>query len=1129
MIRHSRNASILLAVLALLILVQCGKDSPTRPQPVSLVPARITITPDAPALIETGQSTRLSAAVMDQHDVVITDLKVVWSSSNSVVARVNAEGVVTARKSGHARITASSGNVVASVNVSVIPATATIVVTPTLVRLSNIGQTQQLSAGFRDGNHQIVSGGSVSWSSSDPRLATVSPSGVVTAHGRGTVQITATSGSLSTSIGVSIMTSDSDNDALIALVRLYNSTNGSEWKSKAHWLSQAPLGAWYGVTADEDGRITGLDLSDNNLSGSLPSSLSKLKDLTTIDISNNTGLTGPLPQSLTRLSIESLLMGGTDLCASAETGFQNWLQGITDTNGISACTSVNPDREVLVTFYNATNGLNWTDNTNWLSSEPLNEWYGVSTDANQRVVSLDLFENNLLGTLPIELGQLESLEKLHLSFNGGLSGPIPRELGDLENLRRLDLLYCNISGSIPPELGRLTNLEFLNLSNNSTTLTGPLPSELGQLTKLRDLSLGGNGFTGSIPREIGQLAELVNLRLARNTLSGSIPKELGQLTNLKWLELYENELTGQIPGDIGRMTSLETLDLSLNQLTASVPPELGNMAALKVLVLAGNTELAGPLPSELSRLNLETLLLGNTGICAPRDTVFQSWIRTVQNKRIKQCTIQATATAYLSQATQSLDNPVPLVAGEDALLRVFIKSEEEIDVNMPPVRAMFFQGGIAVYTADIPGDAHFVPDTFDENMLIATANTVVPGSVVMPGLEAVIEIDPGETLVSSIGIGGRIPKTGTIAFDVRQLPTLDLTLVPYLWVDGPELSVLSAIEGLTPESDLMRPTHDLLPIGDFRLTIHSPVWTSVDPISDSVPVMGPELEAIYAIEGERGYYMGIFRAQGPSGLLGIAQGVPSYLSLSVLDPFTIAHELGHNLNLNHAPCGGAGGPDRYFPYGDGSIGVSGFDFTGGDLVSPETADLMSYCHPQWISDYSFTRALIHRMAEGARFATPPMSAASRGLLLWGGMDRAGELSLEPAFVVDATPVLPREDGPYTLTGEREDGSVLFTLSFAISEYVDAEGGSFAFIIPAREDWSGILVRITLSGPEGFDSVDTESDQHYAIMRDSATGEVRGILRDWPDPNNPSLAGRRIPPEPGLEIVTSGGIPAPESW
>lgn len=51
----------------------------------------------------------------------------------------------------------------------------------------------------------------------------------------------------------------------------------------------------------------------------------------------------------------------------------------------------------------------------------------------------------------------------------------------------------------------------------------------------------------------------------------------------------------------------------------------------------------------------------------------------------------------------------------------------------------------------------------------------------------------------------------------------------------------------------------------------------------------------------------------------------------------------------------------------------------------------------------------------------------------------------------------------------------------------------------------------------------------AIMRDEVTGEVRGIFRDWPDPSDSSTAGRRIPPEPGMEVTVSGGVPEQDSW
>ena len=944
---------------------------------------------------------------------------------------------------------------------------------------------------------------------------------------------------------------DLDTVALIALVGLYNSAGGSNWEHNTNWLRQAPLGAWHGVTTDANGKVTELDLSNNSLNGSLPAALSSLSDLKVLNVSENPGLTGPLPQSFKSFNLETLSLDGTGLCVPADSSFQLWLQGIPEVSGQTDCSSVNPDREVLVTLYNKTNGSNWTKNSNWLSTEPLDNWHGVTTDGSGRVTELILQSNNLLGTVPGELGQLNELQILRLGFNE-LSGSIPPELGNLVNLHTLEIPFCWLSGTIPPELGRLTRLETLSLGGNGSTLTGPLPRELGLLSNLKTIWLHDNGFTGHIPlelgqinrlevidlrwnnltgripRELGELSQLRELRLVSNEISGPLPLELGRLTNLVQLELSRNQISGTLPPELGQLPNLRVLDLANNSLQSPIPSELGQLSALRELVLAGNSEMSGPLPREITKLSLETLMLGDTGICTPRDIGFQAWLRSVQYSRVGLCSIPIRATAYLTQATQSLDYPVPLVAGEDAFLRVFVQSDDGMDITMPPVRATFYQNGNTVYTVDISGEEFNVPDVLDENELSGSANVTVPGSVVMPGLEAVIEIDPDETLEPANGISGRIPDSGRMSVDVRQMPTLDLTLVPYLWSDGPELAVLSVVDGLTPESELMRPTRDLLPVGDFRLTVHAPVWTSVDPISDNVITMGPELEAIYAIEGGRGYYMGIFRAQGPSGLLGIAAGIPSYLSFSVLDPNVIAHELGHNLNLYHAPCGGAAGPDPYFPYDDGSVGTSGYNFLSGNLVSPGTWDLMSYCEPQWISDYSFTRALNHRMAEGAKVLPAP-AVAVKGLLLWGGLDHEGDIFLEPAFVVDAPPSLPSENGPYTITGEREDGSVLFTMSFDISEYADAEGGSFAFILPVRANWAGSLERMTISGPGGFDSIGDEENSHYALMRDSATGEVRGILRDWPDPTDSLAAGRRVPPEPGLEIVTSGGIPGVDSW
>ena len=148
-------------------------------------------------------------------------------------------------------------------------------------------------------------------------------------------------------------------------------------------------------------------------------------------------------------------------------------------------TSAATDREALVALYNATDGANWRENTNWLSSAPLDDWYGVKTDSDGRVVEVSLWLNKLEGELPSELGNLAKLERLNLPLNG-LNGDIPSELGMLSSLQELILLGNQLTGEIPVELGGLTNLEKLYLSVGNR-FTGCIPSAL-QHVAVNDLS-----------------------------------------------------------------------------------------------------------------------------------------------------------------------------------------------------------------------------------------------------------------------------------------------------------------------------------------------------------------------------------------------------------------------------------------------------------------------------------------------------------------------------------------------------------------------------------------------------------------------------------------------------------------
>ena len=206
------------------------------------------------------------------------------------------------------------------------------------------------------------------------------------------------------------------------------------------------------------------------------------------------------------------------------------------------------DRAALVALYDTTDGLNWTNNMNWLSSQPIGTWYGVTSDGTGRVIHLELYENRLSGQIPPELGSLDNLLLLNLSWNR-LSGQIPPELGSLDNLLLLNLSWNRLSGQIPADLGSLYNLRRLYLEGN--LLRGPMPPELGNLDNLTVLHLSGNRLSGQVPPELSNLDNLTVLHLYGNRLSGQVPSDLlSGIENLTWLTLGGNRLTGCVPSDL---------------------------------------------------------------------------------------------------------------------------------------------------------------------------------------------------------------------------------------------------------------------------------------------------------------------------------------------------------------------------------------------------------------------------------------------------------------------------------------------------------------------------------------------------------------------------------------------------
>ena len=485
--------------------------------------------------------------------------------------------------------------------------------------------------------------------------------------------------------------------------------------------------------------------------------------------------------------------------------------------------------------------------------------------------------------------------------------------------------------------------------------------------------------------------------------------------------------------------------------------------------------------------------------------------------------VRLTAPAvYLNQAIQRLDGTVPLIAGRKALLRVFVTGDE-VSYYEPKAFADFLLGGRVIHT--VPMDPpHVIPDAVDEKWRLQSFNAEIPGEVIRPGVGLSVEMDPDGVVPLRPGSERRIPAEGTLALNVVELPVHFQTLVPVIAATDPREQIRIWAQGMTAESEWLQFARSVLPIGDMHLTMHDPFYTSVDLNTfDGWRQLISDIRTLRTMENGRGYYYGAFHRANLTGLVGLGYiGYPVSIGLSQDDTF--AHEVGHNMSLAHAPCGGAGGADPKFPYRDGSTGVWGYNPAGGGIIDPDQyKDLMGYCNPNWVSDYSFEKALDFRVRTEIRpgggdpGGVDPVDirGSAEQTLLLRGRAVGGELVLEPAFLVETQPVLPGGDGPYRLEGFGSGGRIVFSFDFTPTP-LEFGGGDFLFAVPWDAESNGALERVVLSGPEGEFVLGPSSTRPMAIVTNRDNGQVRAILRNW-------NGGLNLLDE-NTEIVVSDGLP-----
>lgn len=355
---------------------------------------------------------------------------------------------------------------------------------------------------------------------------------------------------------------------------------------------------------------------------------------------------------------------------------------------------------------------------------------------------------------------------------------------------------------------------------------------------------------------------------------------------------------------------------------------------------------------------------------------------------IGQIAIYQGVKAVLMENGAPASNTVPIVAGRDALLRVFLALDGNYD-GQPVTARLHIEGAPAPieYVGPISGAPK-------DSTLNSTLNFDIPGSILPTGANFRVEIlqtDAGK----GPNPGARYPAEGFAQTGAKTSgQTLKIVLVPVRYGgDGSNRLPDTSAQMVQGYKDLF---YAMYPVPEIDITVRNPVNYNGD-----VSANGSGWDDLLGYIGQvrandnapsDAYYYGIFEpANSLNGYCnnGCVLGLGNIGSVG--DPYsraaiglgfsddggitaweTAVHEVGHNHGRYHSPCGQVSDVEPGYPYSGGKIGVWGYNLVSKKLYTTSHGDVMGYCTPMWISDFTY-KAFFNRIksVNGANLYVPP--------------------------------------------------------------------------------------------------------------------------------------------------------------
>ena len=403
----------------------------------------------------------------------------------------------------------------------------------------------------------------------------------------------------------------------------------------------------------------------------------------------------------------------------------------------------------------------------------------------------------------------------------------------------------------------------------------------------------------------------------------------------------------------------------------------------------------------------------------------------------------------ITQAVQTDTNSVTLVANRQTVVRVYAQTNTSHSEDNMYVSISAYQGGSELPDSPLVLGPGTIPVTWSRAEINTSFNTFLPSTWLSGNVTLFVTVDPYDTIKENDNSNNTVTKS----LNFTNVPNLDITVVPIRYTHTPTGKTYPA-----PSTSFIQAAFErFYPVDTVNVTVRSQysyaadldkysAWANLldiittlksnDGVSDSRVYYG----LIPLVDGNGStWWDGGYAGLGWVGYresIGLADAYLMQFQYYVNGKDTATHEVGHNFNRKHAPCGDLSSADPNFPYVGGIVGQYGFDMSAWQVIPTSYKDIMGYCEPNWISDYTYLGLLENQLVYGLKELTPQTTDS---LYVRASIADDDTVVLQPVYALPSSPDESPDESEFSLEFLDANGEVVAAHPVAVHL---AEGNDF---------------------------------------------------------------------------------------